>query len=457
MGVSSFDIVKANGFIGPLSTPLPLDVVSPGAKTYYVCNATTGLAEGARGGSNGNSGTSPLEPFSTIDYAIGRCTANRGDVIYVLPGHVEDITTAAAIVLDIAGVSIIGCGRGSNRPTITCSGTTDTLDIDVDAANCRLSNFIIDMTGNDGVDAFIDVNAADFTLDSCLIVAADSGGQVDKCVVLETAADRFTFINNRVDGTTAGPVAAIDIVGTPTGVTIQNNWIYGDYSTAAIMNATGNIATHVNISNNQIHNVNAADWCIELVSACTGIISNNVLGSDAVDTALDPGSCICSGNTWMNTTVPANGDPISLPIPTTSVTGWNIARANYNFTADAGAQGALTLFTVSGDVVCSVIGVCNTALTGATATIEVGVSGNTAVLIAQATGTDLIANEIYHDASPTTTVEAVELFGGAKTFIITNGQDIIFTIGTADLTAGDVDFYCAWRPLSPDAYIVAAR
>lgn len=455
MGISSYDTVKANAFIGPFSAPMPLDVVSPGAKVYYVCNATTGLAEGAIGGSNGNSGTSPLSPFSTIDYAIGRCTAARGDVIFVLPGHVEDVTAAGGIDIDIEGISIIGCGRGSNRPTITCSGTTDTLDIDIDAANCRLSNFIIDMTGNDGVDAFIDVNSADFTLDSCHIVAADSGGQVDKCVILAAGATRFKFLNNTVDGTDAGPVAVVDIVGAVDGVVIQNNEIYGDYSTAAIMNATGNVATNLNISNNYIRNANAADFCIELVSACTGVIANNVLGSDAPATALDQGSCVTIGNRWQNTTMPGNGDATTLPIPSTELNGWYLSRANYNFTADAGAQGAITIFTVTGDVVQSIVGVCNTALTGATATVEVGVAGNTAVFIAQATASDLIANEIWHDATPTTTAEAVELFGGAKTIINTASKNIIMTIATADLTAGDIDFYCAWRPLSPDGYVVA--
>ena len=29
-----------------------------------------------------------------------------------------------------------------------------------------------------------------------------------------------------------------------------------------------------------------------------------------------------------------------------------------------------------------------------------------------------------------------------------DGNDVILTIGTADLSAGVVDFYCLWRPLS---------
>ena len=132
-----------------------------------------------------------------------------------------------------------------------------------------------------------------------------------------------------------------------------------------------------------------------------------------------------------------------------------VAVGNYNFTDDAGAQGAFTIFAITGDVLLQVFGICDVALVGATATAELGVSGNTAVLIAQITAADLIANEIWHDASPTTTVEQIDV-AGARTFIVANGQDAIFTIGTADLTAGDIDFYGLWRPLSADGLVVPA-
>ena len=131
-----------------------------------------------------------------------------------------------------------------------------------------------------------------------------------------------------------------------------------------------------------------------------------------------------------------------------------VVISNYNFTDDAGSQGTLTLFTVTGDVLLTVFGICDVALEGVSSVIEVGVAGNTAVLIDQTTAAGLIANEIWHDASPTTTIEKVDL--NAAQAIIANGQDIVLTIGTADLTAGDVDFYAVWRPLSSDGLVVAA-
>jgi hypothetical protein len=95
---------------------VPLQQAQPG-KVFWVSNATT-LQVGEKGGSDGNKGTFNA-PFGTIDYAIGQCTAGRGDVIFVKPGHAETISAAGSIACDVAGVAIVGLGVGNARPTIT--------------------------------------------------------------------------------------------------------------------------------------------------------------------------------------------------------------------------------------------------------------------------------------------------------------------------------------------------
>lgn len=133
-----------------------------------------------------------------------------------------------------------------------------------------------------------------------------------------------------------------------------------------------------------------------------------------------------------------------------------VTIGNWNFTDDTGATGAYTIFTITGDVMLQVFGICDVALTsGGAATIELGVAGNTAVLIAQTTATALIADEIWFDTSPTTTIEQIDVMG-TRTFIVANGQDAILTVGGAALTAGDIDFYALWRPLSADGNVTAA-
>lgn len=133
-----------------------------------------------------------------------------------------------------------------------------------------------------------------------------------------------------------------------------------------------------------------------------------------------------------------------------------VAVSDYNFATDTGATGAYNIFTVTGNVLIHyIIGVCQTALTsGGAATIALGVSGNTAIFIASTTATALIANELWHDATPTTTVEQISQT--ARSFAVSNGQDVILTIGAANLTAGKINFYCRWSPLSAGATVVAA-
>jgi len=120
-------------------------------------------------------------------------------------------------------------------------------------------------------------------------------------------------------------------------------------------------------------------------------------------------------------------------------------------TATTGATGATTLFTVTGAVIVKVFGICGTTIEGA-GTLEVGISGDTARILAQiADATDLVADEIYLDATPTLQVEALP-----AQLIISNAQDIIQTIGSTALTAGQIDWYCLWTPLSTDGNVVAA-
>ena len=108
----------------------------------------------------------------------------------------------------------------------------------------------------------------------------------------------------------------------------------------------------------------------------------------------------------------------------------------------------ITVFTVTGDVIVKVIGIVKTALTTSDAiTAELGVSGDTAKLIAQvADATGLGQHEIWHDASPDATIEASSVW---NEWIISNGQDIILTT-TGTVTDGDITFYAYWAPLSSD-------
>lgn len=168
MGMSNFP----NGFSnGVTIRGVPLQVLHPG-KVFWVNNSGV-LPVGGITGANGNDG-SYLRPFSTIDYAVGRCLANRGDVIMVMPGHSENVTAAAGMVFDVAGVAVVGLGSGSKRPKINFT-TVATADIDITAANVSFFNI-------EFVAAVADVTAA-------IDVSGVAGLTFSHCYFTESATD----------------------------------------------------------------------------------------------------------------------------------------------------------------------------------------------------------------------------------------------------------------------------
>ena len=132
-----------------------------------------------------------------------------------------------------------------------------------------------------------------------------------------------------------------------------------------------------------------------------------------------------------------------------------LVRSDYDFAADTGAQAAYVVFTVTGEVLIhALFGICEDTFTGAGALIELGITGGTTALyIAQTTAADLLANELWFDATPTTTAEQLDLTG--RSFVVANGQDVSLLVSGGNVTAGKVNLYCIWSPLSTDGLIVA--
>lgn len=264
MGKSTFDVIQANSYIGPTNRAVT-------GQVFYVSNSSV-LAPNAIAGSNGNDGKSPQTPFSTIDYAVGQCTASRGDVIYVMPGHVETVIAAAGLDVDVAGISIIGIGNGSLRPNVNFT-TATTADMDVDAANVYFENILF--TG--GVDALvapIDVNAADCTFYNCEF--RDVTGEVVDFVLSDNNADRLQILNCVYQGATgAGTNAGIALVGSD-DCTIKNLWMDGNFAVGGIDVRTTAV-TDLTVSDVVFRTRNAADiFIVDTITGSTGIVGPNL-------------------------------------------------------------------------------------------------------------------------------------------------------------------------------------
>ena len=144
--------------------------------------------------------------------------------------------------------------------------------------------------------------------------------------------------------------------------------------------------------------------------------------------------------------IPAlDGYEIAVSAPT-AFTGASGARGDKDT-----ASGAWTIFQVNGDVVVRIFGVSTLTPVGTSGTLEVGVAGNTAALIALTTATGIATGYLWSDASPSVSVDLLSTVLGP--YVIVNGADIIETTKTTDLTAGNIYYVCAWRPLSPGSSV----
>lgn len=222
-----------------------------------------------------NDGLEPLNPFSTIQQAINACTANRGDYIMVAPGHTETVVAASGLTLNKAGVSIVGLGRGANRPTINFT-TATTASMVVSAADCKMDNFLF--TG--GVDALVNpvhIQAADFELTN--IETRDVTGQATDFIVTTAAADRLHIADWFHNGAAAaGADTAISIVGGD-AIVIEDFRITGNFAVACIENVT-TAATNIVIRGKSgpslLQTVNAADVVVALAATTTGFVGPNI-------------------------------------------------------------------------------------------------------------------------------------------------------------------------------------
>lgn len=285
-GVSSFGIPQ----IGTGSGAIPTTTGS-----YFFVDSVTG--------NDGNTGDTPTNPLATIDAAINKCTANKGDVIIVMPNHAETISDASSINPDVAGISVIGLGVGSNQPEITFDNTASQINITADNQLWRNIRFVA------GVSAIVEalaVDANEITFDGCKWTFSTTAYDF-KIMARVDAYDYVTFVNCEFEAepATAGADSGIEIDDAH-HVVIKNCYFHGDFAKCCINNLSADaLCKHLLIANNLLYNddTGAASNGIDLDNACTGLIAYNAIGSlytTAIDAVIDPGSCLTIENYCCN-------------------------------------------------------------------------------------------------------------------------------------------------------------
>jgi hypothetical protein len=281
------------GFNNVTIRGVPITQSHPG-QVYWVSNATPTLP-GQVGGSNGNPGTFNA-PFGTLEYAITSCTANRGDIIFIKPGHAETISSATALSFDIAGVAIVGLGAGTKRPTFTLdTAATTTIAVSADnisVLNCRFIGNFLSITSTFTVAA-----AAYFTIDNCSFTdtSAILGFLSAVKTTVSTNSD-FLQVSNcfiKSDATTKS-VAPIVVLNTMTGLTLADNVVVqtvAQNNVSQFLSHAALVMTAALITGNKVYSVNtdsATGAFLVTTSAITGsgIIQNNVVRGLDVAAAL---------------------------------------------------------------------------------------------------------------------------------------------------------------------------
>mgnify|MGYP007071582188 CR=1 FL=1 len=251
-GVSSFGMPVLPGF--PPTT----------GSVFFVHSGT---------GSNGNDGKSPESPVATIDYAVGLCTANKGDVIIVMPGHAEAVTSTS-LAVDVAGISIIGLGRGSLRPTLTFGATSSIITIS--AANCLLQNLLL--VGNvDNIVTGISLTAA---ADGTILRDIEMrDGAANKefliGIAIATTCTDVTIEGLRFCGLAGGATGCIEAAGSADRFKLLRSYIRGQFS-SQVVDLTVAASTDIEIAYNTIINIETgAGLGVAAHNSTTGFVHDN--------------------------------------------------------------------------------------------------------------------------------------------------------------------------------------
>lgn len=420
------------------------------------------------------------QPFETWDYAVGRCTADNGDIIILKAGHVETVTAAAGLALDVAGITTFFLGAGENQAYVTFT-TVVGADMDVDAASITLVNpkFI---AGIDALTGPIDVNATDFNILSGEYHDA-AGIETTDCVVATAGAarlqiDGWKFFKSDEAGTQKE--SHIQLNGVDDCI-LRNIHAEGDFDVAVIENVTDEVL-RITMEDHFLKNTDPGNApCAVLDSACSGWArrlnwrnANGTVVDDVADINWAPDAV-------GYTTDGYSGDPIG----TAATTGVEGKIDTLDTVCDAiladtvaapwrcveksdGAvlTGTDPLFTIAGGPVkARIVGVVTTAIVGATnlrLTEAVTAPSGTVNLNAGAVACDDDAiGTVYTNIdstsvfTPTTAGASIvdEVAAAEATFILPIGS--VGCLGSAART-GVIKWYMVYQALSPDSVVTAA-
>jgi hypothetical protein len=249
---------------------------APMGNVFYVDSASEDAVDEV------GAGLVPEYPFATLDYAVGSCTANNHDYIFLMPGHNENIADAQ-IDLDVAGISVIGLGIGDQRPRFDFDHANASIDIGADGVtleNVRLLPSITTILI--GID--VEAGSTGTLLKNIEIMSGEDGAGADEFVLgvdLKAGASRTVIdgLKIRQHASAAHCNAGVSLSGASDDVEIKNcdMVVLGAAAVAPIKGIT-TLSTNVRIHDNLL--VTDAEPGIELLTGTTGVAYDNYIATD---------------------------------------------------------------------------------------------------------------------------------------------------------------------------------
>lgn len=259
-----------------LSGALVTQPVSVAGQSFYVDNTN---------GSNSNSGRDWKHAFSTLNYAISKCTDDSGDVICLAPWHAETIeddgtasgATTDELVIDKCGIQIKGLGTGSLRPTFTlATDAAAALIVTAATTNIVLDNIIV-ISGIADCAAGLTLTATSdgATIQNCTFRSGLGGSLELVNAITIAAACNNVEVRNCNFFTEAGDAAtAIVTAGASNNLKLIGNYFQGTYS-AAPLDLDAATSTDILIIGNVICNQGGASLTMD--TSNTGICAYNCI------------------------------------------------------------------------------------------------------------------------------------------------------------------------------------
>ena len=461
--MNKYDVTGQYGFDGfPTGAGTATAVGTSSGKTLYV---DSNAANAANSGASGQ-GESWLNPYATVNFAISQCSNEGKDVILVAGNHAETITdtsttnssgsTTGVFCVDKAGVTIIGMGRGTGRPTFTLGTATDAT-LEIRAADVTIKNLLVVSALADVAAGITVSNACDgATIESCTLRDGSATLELVLGISISASSDDVTIRDCEFITTAAGSgtLSAIKTVGVASRLRIYDNVFMGDWN-AQVMDLDAAKITDLLIRDNIINSLDSGGVAIDTHSTSTGVITGNTIHvGSAVDFAIIAAACAVTDNI----VIVAEGSNGFLSASTPAV---GYAQKSYS-TATAAKH---SLFTVAGGPVkmTGFYGLVTTDVEDASVDISIQHTTTTPA------GAVELASDLVCDDDAAGTIYNLPATLGDPLEAVTAGThanieaDTILPIGTLSFTLEDAadtegayTWYMRYEPLAAGAYVVPA-